>query len=86
MKIINTSLTSGIFPDALKVVKVIPIHKGEATDIVNNYRPKSPLSVFDKILEKIVHTRLYEFLEVNNILFENQYGFRINNSTLHALI
>ena len=85
-KIINTSFTTGKFPDALKIVKVIPIHKGGSTDDVNNFRPISLLSIFDKIIEKLMHKRLYEFLENNNILFKNQFGFRKQNSTIHALI
>ena len=85
-KIINNSFMTGIFPDALKIVKVIPIHKGNSTDDVNNYRPISLLSVFDKIIEKLMHKRLYKFLEDNQILYENQFGFRKQNSTVHALI
>ena len=85
-KIINNSFISGKFPNALKIVKVIPIHKGGSTQDVNNFRPISLLSIFDKIIEKLMHVRLYEFLENNNILFKNQFGFRKQNSTIHALI
>ena len=85
-KIISNSLTSGVFPDALKISKVIPIHKGNSTEELNNYRPISLLSIFDKIIEKIVHKRLYNFLEHNNILYKNQFGFRKNNSTTFALL
>jgi hypothetical protein len=67
-------------------VKVIPIHKGGSTQDVNNFRPISLLSIFDKIIEKLMHVRLYAFLEANNILFADQYGFRKQNSTVHALI
>ena len=66
-------------------MKVIPIHKGGSTEDVNNFRPISLLSVFDKIMEKLVHKRLYEYLELNNLLFEKQFGFRKHNSTVHAL-
>ena len=83
--IINMSLLTGEYPDLLKLVKVIPIHKGGSTQDVNNYRPISLLSIFDKIIEKLMHKRLYSFLEKNNILFCNQLGFRKNNSTLYAL-
>ena len=85
-KIINTSFNSGMFPDALKIVKVVPIYKRGPDSDVNNYRPISLLSIFDKIIEKIMHSRLYEFLENNDILFENQFGFRKYKSTIHALI
>ena len=33
-----------------------------------------------------MHKRLYTFLETNNILFPNQFGFRKNNSTVYALV
>ena len=84
--IINTSFSSGIFPEILKVAKVLPFHKGGSTQDLNNFRPISLLSVFDKIIEKIMHKRLYEFLEYHDILFENQFGFRKKNSTIYALI
>ena len=64
----------------------MPIHKGGPADELNNYRPISLLSVFDKIFEKLMHKRLYNFLESQNILFDNQFGFRKNNSTSYALI
>ena len=83
--IINMSLSTGTYPDKLKIVKVIPIHKGGCTQDLNNFRPISLLS-FDKIIEKIIHSKLYMFLEANNILFNQQFGFRKNNSTTYALI
>ena len=85
-KIISNSFNSGKFPDPLKISKVIPIHKGNSSEEVNNYRPISLLSIFDKIIEKLVHKRLYNFLEQNNILYHNQFGFRKNNSTTYALL
>ena len=57
--IINKSLLNGIFPDKLKIVKVVPLHKGGSTEDLNNFRPISLLSIFDKIIEKIMHRRLY---------------------------
>ena len=83
--IINFSLSTGEFPDLLKLVKVIPIHKGGSTQDVNNFRPISLLSIFDKMIEKIMDKQLYAFLEKQNILFQNQFGFRKNNSTVYAL-
>ena len=84
--LINVSLDTGTYPDKLKIVKVIPIDKGGCTQDLNNFRPISLLSIFDKITEKILHLKLYRFLESNNILFQQQYGFRKNNSTAYALI
>ena len=78
------SLFTGNYPDKLKLVKVIPIHKGGSTQDLNNFRPIYLLSLFDKIIEEIIHTRLHAFLETHNILYEKQFGFRKNNSTIFA--
>ena len=79
------SLRTDEYPDSLKLVKVIPIHRGGSTQDVNNYRPISLLSIFDKIIEKLMHKRLNPFLDKNNILFRNQFRFRKINSTIYAL-
>ena len=84
--IINRSFSIGVFPKLMKIVKVIPIHKGGSTQDVNNYRPISLLYIFDKIIEKIMHKHLFAFLEYHNILFQNQFGFQRNNSTVYALV
>ena len=85
-KIINHSFLTDVYPDALKISEVIPIHKGGSTAELDNYRPIALLSIFDKIIEKLVHKILYDFLQENNILFQNQFEFRKNNSTNLALI
>ena len=84
--IINLSFSTGVFPDALKVAKVIPLHKGGSTQDFNNFRPISLLSIFDKIFEKIMHKKLYEFIVAHEILFQNQFGFQKNNSAAHSMI
>ena len=66
---INVSFNKGIFPDFLKVVNAIPIHKkGEKLD-PNNYRPISLLSNISKLYEKAMHIRLTNFLRKNKVLF-----------------
>ena len=86
VKLINFSFFDGIFPDLLKFVNVIPVFKkGDNLDY-NDYRPISLISNIGKLIEKIVHKRLYSFLEKNSLLFEQQYGFRNKLSTNHALI
>ena len=84
--IINLSFSTGIFPNRMKLANIFPIHKGDDKDNCNNYRPIPLLSNISKIIEKLVHARLYFYLERNNILYQHQYGFRLNHSTTHALI
>ena len=84
--IVNESFAKGVFPDKLKVAKVIALHKEESTDNPSNYRPISLLSIFSKVIETLMHRRLYNFLDLCNILYPNQFGFREKHSTNHALI
>ena len=67
-------------------VYIIPIFKKGSRLVPSNYRPISLLSNINKILEKLVFSRLYKFLELHNCLYELQYGFRGKHSTNHALI
>ena len=84
--LINLSFSNGIFPDLLKISNVIPIFKRGENQDYNNYRPISLISNPSKLMEKVVHPRLYSFLEKNSLLYERQYGFRNKLSTNHALI
>ena len=52
--IINQSLTTGIFPERLKIAKVIPIYKKDDVKMFENYRPISTLPAISKILEKTI--------------------------------
>ena len=62
-KIINLSFQSGKFIEALKYSKVNPIFKlKEDRLLCSNYRPISLLSNINKIIEKLMHKRLYSFL------------------------
>ncbi len=61
-----------------------PIKKGDP-QLFGNYRPVSTLPIFGKIFEKIIFNRLHSFLCAKNIIYENQFGFRKNHSTSHAI-
>lgn len=84
--IINQCFLEGHFPDLLKISKVICVYKKDNPKLICNYRPISLLSIFSKILEKVLATRIVSFLESNNILSHNQHGFRENQSTMSALL
>ena len=77
----NQSLETGIFPDALKVAKVKPLFKKGDNCCLNNYRPISLLPTISKIFERVMYTQLYYYFNVNNLLSEQQYGFRSQHST-----
>ena len=83
--IFNYCILLGAYPSLLKVAKVIPLYKKGPKDECSNYRPISLLMHINKIFEKLIHTRMYSFLQKNKILNPNQYGFRKNNSTAFAI-
>ena len=80
VKIFNLSIHTGIYPDNLKMAKVIPIFKKGDPTSVNNYRPISILSLINKIFEKVIYSRLINFIEKYQILYKYKYGFRKNSS------
>jgi hypothetical protein len=82
----NKLLDDGSFPDSLKVAKVTPIHKSGTKTDPNNYRPISILPVLSKVLEKVLFTRLLNYLNSINFFFKQQYGFRPKSNTLTATI
>jgi hypothetical protein len=74
--IINESFKQSIYPERLKYALVRPIYKmGERTDI-SNYRPISLLTTFSKIFERVMCAKLYQHIQVSNIIAPEQYGFR----------
>ena len=84
--IINKSLTSGIFPDSLKIARITPIYKEGSRSDINNYRPISVLPTLSKIFEKLVYKQLYNYLEINSSLVNIQFGFRTRKSTTQAIL
>ena len=84
--LINTSITSGVFPDRLKKAIVTPLHKAKEKDLVTNYRPISLLLTLSKVYEKVMHSRIVDFLEKHDIFFDGQHGFRQNRSTSSAMM
>lgn len=79
--IINQSLCTGIFPQSLKIAKIIPIFKKENPHITDNYRPVSLLPIISKIFEKVVFIQVYDYFTENDLLYKSQYGFRKLHST-----
>ena len=86
LHIFKLSFSTGVVPSQFKIAKVIPIFKAGIKTSMDNFRPISLLSSFSKIKEKIVSSRILNFLESNNILSKWQFGFRSGHSTTHPMI
>ena len=82
--IYNLSFTTSIFPDSLKIVKVIPVYEMGSKLKCANYRPISLLSNLDNIIEKLMHERLLRILSDQKVLYKkNQLGSQKKNFILH---
>ena len=84
--IINQMLSSGVFPEAFKKSKIIPLYKKGDSSLLSNYRPISLLPTISKIFERIIYNQLYQYFNDNELLAEQQYGFRAQHSTEYAAI
>ena len=85
-RIFNLSFSTGTHPEKLRLSKTIPIYKKGSRLSVCNYRPISLLSNLNKILEKLMFSRVSKFIEKDKCIYDLQFGFREKHSTNHALI
>ena len=82
----QNSITSTHYPDIWKRSNIIPVHKKNDKQLIQNYRPISLLPIFGKIFEKVVFNRNYHFLLNEKPLNPNQSGFRPSNSCINQLL
>jgi hypothetical protein len=65
---------------------LIPIPKNRRNTEISNFRPISLLSNLGKILERVIADKIDDFCEENDVIPQNQFGFRKNHSTTDALL
>ena len=82
----NKYIENGVYPDVLKISKVIILYKNGNKNDCSNYRPISVTSQFLKIFEKILKVRMFSFLDKNSLINKSQFGFQKSISTCDALI
>ena len=63
--LINQSISQGLFPEEMKLAKILPIYKSEDEQLVTNYRPISILHFFLNHLKNYIY--IYIFMDENNI-------------------
>ncbi|CAF1019683.1 unnamed protein product, partial [Brachionus calyciflorus] len=83
----NFSLKLGYIPQNWKKAKIIMLYKkNKPSNLASSYRPISLLSCLGKLLEKIVNTKLQNWIETNKLLPECQAGFISNRSTQEQIL
>ena len=87
LNLFNHIWTSGNFLGEWKTSIIIPLLKsGKQKLSTNSYRPIALTSCLGKLLERIINNRLRWRLEKNNLLDQNQFGFRPGRSTVDAIL
>ena len=84
-KLINSSFSSGIFPDIFKIARITPIFKKGNRNIRDNYRPISSLPFISKIFERLMTNRIVNFFNKFKLFSTNQHGFLKGKSTFDAI-
>ena len=83
--ILNKSISKGIFPDAWKIGTIIPIPKVPYPQQVTDLRPITLFPLPGKILERLIHNKMYPYLENHKILSKYQNGFRKHPGTTDTI-
>lgn len=84
--LINLSLINGIFPNKLKIAKIILQHIKGISNGMANYIALSILNSFSKIFDKDVSNQLKFYLEINHLRNVEQHGFTPGRSVTTATI
>ena len=85
-RLFQLSLNTCTVPQSWKQANVLPLHKKNEKDIMNNYRPISLLSCVGKIFERLVFKQVFNFFRENNLITSFQSGFMPGDSTVNQLV
>ena len=83
---INKSFAKGLFSQALKRAKMLPIFNSKDKLKIANYRQISILPVIGEAYENVFYSRLYYHFSTNNISSSSKFAFRSGVSTKDALL
>lgn len=83
--LINLMMVQGVYPEVLKLTKIVPILKKGDPAMVENYRPIALLSVISKVVERILFDKIILSLNKHKIIHCAQHGFLRGKSTTTAI-
>ena len=73
-----------VSPECLKIAKVLPLFKKGDDSLPSKYRPISLLCSLSKVFEKLLHKRMVNFFNKNN-LFTRAVWLQKKSSCAHAI-
>ena len=85
--IVNLSLQANKFPNKWKTAKVIPLYKGQGSNLdPKNYRPVAILPILSKVVERLMFQQIANYMDANNFFNPNHHAYRSFHSTTTAMI
>ena len=84
-KIFNLILSSGQYPKAWTMGKILPLHKKGDYEDPSNFRGFTLSSCLGKLFNSVINSRLVEFLNKRNLTAPEQIGFKKNHRTTDHL-
>ena len=82
----SKSMENATFPDSWKEANLTPVPKSSLLNIKTNFRPISLLACLSKVMERLVFNTIYEYFMANQLLIEQNSGFKKRDSTVNQLI
>ena len=82
----KSCLENGKFPMDWEKANVIPVHKRNNKQLIENSRPISLLPVCGKILERLIYNKMFDFFTENELISQNQSGFKPGDSCISQLL
>ena len=79
--ITNQCILTGVFPDKLKIAKVIPIHKKDDKTQLENYRPISILPAISKVIERVIFDQMHDYFTPTNYILKANMDLEKTHST-----
>lgn len=81
----NLCFEKQVFPECLKLSKIVPTYKRGDRKLLSSYRPISLVPIFSKILESLMYKQVLYFFYQHNIFSSKQFGFQKGKSTVKAM-
>ena len=79
-------MKKGIFPDIWKKRNIIPAHKKEDKNLINNYRSIILLPFFGKIFERVIYNSLLNYFISNKLFTPSRSGFLPGDTCIAQLL
>ena len=84
--IFRLSLENEKFPTEWKKANAVPVFKKNNKQVLMNYQPISLLPVSGKIFERLLNDSMFKFFSENDLISQNQSGFKPGDSCIYQLL